>query len=162
MARPVPEVEFRPGEAGEVLDAMASITRAAGRMDQSASGVDSDDAPPRPTGLTAILAPRTPGALMGTWVPPSADPPGPAGCHGRPVAPCGALRRPPAGLARRTRPRKDGSSAGQPAPRSHRGGGGRHARSRGARLDHRRGHGACGLELSGEWRADIYLPKPAA
>jgi hypothetical protein len=32
-------------------------------------GVDEDAAPPPPSGLGAILAPRTPGAVMATWAP---------------------------------------------------------------------------------------------
>ena len=69
MARSVQKVQFKPGEAEQVLDAMSTITRAADGWINLLPGIDSDEAPPRPTGLTAVLAPRTPGAVMGTWAP---------------------------------------------------------------------------------------------
>ena len=71
MARPVQRVEFQPAEPGEVLVAMDSITKAGDGWINLLPGVDSDEAPPRPTGLSAVLAPRIPGAVMGTWAPQS-------------------------------------------------------------------------------------------
>jgi hypothetical protein len=69
MARPVQRVEFKPEEPGDVLQAMAEISHARDGWINLLPGVDDDEAPPRPTGLSAVLAPRTPGALMGTWAP---------------------------------------------------------------------------------------------
>jgi hypothetical protein len=71
MARPVQRVEFQPAEPGEVLVAMDAITKAGDGWINLLPGVDSDEAPPRPTGLSAVLAPRVPGAVMGTWAPQS-------------------------------------------------------------------------------------------
>jgi hypothetical protein len=67
--RPVERVEFNPGEAGEVLEAMTTIERAGDGWVNLLPGIDPDDAPPPPRGLTAILAPKTPGAVMATWAP---------------------------------------------------------------------------------------------
>src|SRR6202035_4216773 len=77
--RQVQRVEFQPSEPDAVLEAMDAITRVADGWINFLPGVDADDAPPRPTGLTAVLAPRTPGALMGTWAPQSETRKGPQG-----------------------------------------------------------------------------------
>ena len=62
-------MEFRPGQAEGVLQAMADITQAGDGWINLLPGIDEEDAPPRPTGLSAILAPRLGGAVMGTWTP---------------------------------------------------------------------------------------------
>ena len=69
MARPVNKIEFRPTEPADVLAAMATIADARDGWINLLPGVDPDDVPPRPTGLSAVLAPRTPGAVMATWAP---------------------------------------------------------------------------------------------
>jgi hypothetical protein len=69
MKRPVRRVEFQPTEPGEVLEAMATLTHAGDGWINFLPGIDADDAPPTTTGLSALLAPRTAGALMGTWAP---------------------------------------------------------------------------------------------
>jgi len=81
MARQVDRFEFQPGEADRVLDAMAEITAAEDGWINLLPGVDPDEAPPPPSGLTAILAPRTPGAVMGTWKPAVPSRRGPQGAQ---------------------------------------------------------------------------------
>jgi hypothetical protein len=159
MARQVQRVEFQPAEPGAVLEAMAEITRSADGWINLLPGVDADEAPPRPTGLSAILAPRTPGALMGTWAPQTQAR---KGIHGATV---GLLH--PAGrfaarqLASLGVPVPDGWTIRQDNPR------------RGlivvAAVDTpdnavlnwilAAGMALMTLTPSGSWRADIYLPK---
>jgi hypothetical protein len=162
MARPVQKLQFKPGEAEQVLDAMTTITRAADGWVNLLPGIDSDEAPPRPTGLTAILAPRTPGAVMGTWIPQKQGRRGLQGATVGLIHPAGrfAARQ----LASLGVPLPDGWIVRQDNQR------------RGlivavaADTPDREvldwiiaaGTALCGLELSGEWRADIYLPKPPA
>lgn len=162
MARPVQKLQFRPGEADQVLSAMATITQAADGWINLLPGIDSEEAPPRPTGLTAILAPRTPGAVMGTWVPQKQSRRGLQGATIGLIHPAGrfAARQ----LASVGVPLPDGWIVRQDNQR------------RGlivaAAVDTpdrevldwiiAAGTALCGLELSGEWRADIYLPKPPA
>jgi hypothetical protein len=159
MARSVQKLQFMPGETEQVVAAMATISGAADGWINLLPGIDSDEAPPRPTGLTAVLAPRTPGAVMGTWVPQKQTRRGLQGATVGLIHPAGRF------AARQL------TSLGVPLP------GGWIVRQ-----DNQRrglivavavdtpdrevlewiiaaGTALCGLELSGEWRADIYLPK---
>jgi len=160
MARTVHKVQFRPGESGEVLAAMATIGQAGDGWINLLPGIDSDEAPPRPTGLTAVLAPRTPGAVMGTWTPEKQTRRGMQGATVGLLHPAGRF------AARQL------ASLGAPVPNGWI-----------VRQDNQRrglivvapvdtpddevldwiiaaGTALCGLEITGEWRADIYLPKP--
>lgn len=159
MARPVNRVEFRPTEPASVLEAMATIADAGDGWINLLPGVDSDEAPPRPTGLTAVLAPRTPGALMGTWAPQTMTRRGLLGATIGLLHPAGrfAARQ----LASLGVPIPEGWTIRQDNPR------------RGlivnARVDTPHDEVlswivAAGMALStltpsGYWRADIYLPK---
>jgi hypothetical protein len=71
--RPRERLEFKPTDPGEILSAMATISSAGEGWINLLPGIDSDDAPPPPTGIAAILAPRTPGAVMSTWAPPGSS-----------------------------------------------------------------------------------------
>jgi hypothetical protein len=159
MARTVQKLQFRPGEDDDVLGAMTTIAQAGDGWINLLPGVDADQAPPRPTGLTALLAPRTPGAVMGTWAPQKQT------RHGMQGATVGLLH--PAGrfaarqLVELGAPVPDGWVVRQDNQR------------RGlivvAPVDTpdrevldwilAAGTALCGLALTGEWRADIYLPK---
>jgi hypothetical protein len=67
----VERIEFKPGDAASVLDAMATISEASDGWMNLLPGIDPDDAPPAPTGLSAILGPKAPGVVMATWAPPA-------------------------------------------------------------------------------------------
>lgn len=58
---------------------MATITRAADGWVNLLPGIDEEQAPTAPTGLTALLAPRLAGVVMGTWAPPTTTRQGPQG-----------------------------------------------------------------------------------
>jgi hypothetical protein len=77
--RPVQRIEFSPTGAGEVLLGMATIRNAADGWMNILPGIDPDDTPAQPTGLGAILAPKTAGVVMTTWAPPSSNRRGPEG-----------------------------------------------------------------------------------
>jgi len=162
MARPVERLQFRPGELDGVLAAMDTITSAGDGWINLLPGIDADEAPPRPTGLTAILAPRTPGAVMGTWTPQKMTRRGMQGSTVGLLHPAGrfAARQLasvgiplPSGWILRQDNQRRGLIVSAPVdtPASD-------------ILDWiiAAGTALCGLELSGEWRADIYLPKPPA
>jgi hypothetical protein len=138
---------------------MASITEASDGWINLLPGIDSDEAPPRPTGLTAILAPRIPGAVMATWAPQKQTRRGlqgatvgllhPAGRFAaRQLASVGAPV--PAGWVVRQDNQRRGLIVTAAVDTPH-----------DAVLDWiiAAGTALCGLELSGEWRADIYFPK---
>jgi hypothetical protein len=141
---------------------METITSAGDGWINLIPGIDADEAPPRPTGLTAVLAPRIPGAVMGTWTPQKLTRRAMIGATVGLIHPAGrfAARQ----LASLGAPVPSGWTLRQDNQR------------RGlivvARLDAPNsdvldwiiaaGTALCGLELSGEWRADIYLPKPPA
>jgi hypothetical protein len=160
MARRVDRFEFSPGEADRVLDAMAEITRAGNGWINLLPGVDPDDAPPAPTGLTAILAPRTPGVVMGTWKPGVPGRRGPQGAQVGLLHSAGrfAARR----LASMGAPLPEGWIVRQDNPR------------RGlivvARVDApdsevldwiiAAGTAFSAYTPSGYWRADVFLPTP--
>jgi hypothetical protein len=159
MARPVNKMEFRPEEPADVLAAMATIADAKDGWINLLPGVDPDDAPPRPTGLSAVLAPRTPGAVMATWAPQTVTRKGPQGATIGLLHPAGrfAARQ----LASLGVPVPDGWTIRQDNPR------------RGliviARVDAPQqevldwiiaaGAAVSTLASTGYWRADIYLPK---
>jgi hypothetical protein len=71
--RAVERIEFRPGDGTSVLDAMATISEASDGWINLLPGIDPDDEPPPPTGLSAILSPRTAGVVMATWAPPATN-----------------------------------------------------------------------------------------
>ncbi len=162
MARSVHKVQFRPEESGEVLAAMATIREAGDGWINLLPGVDADEAPPRPTGLSAVLAPRIPGAVMGTWTPAKQTRRAILGATVGLIHPAGrfAARQ----LASLGAPLPDGWIVRQDNQR------------RGlivvAPVDTpdsevlewiiAAGTALSGLELTGEWRADIYLPKPVS
>jgi len=69
--REVQRIEFRPTDAQAVLDAMAVIAGASDGWMNILPGVEPEDEPDQPTGLSALLAPRTAGVVMSTWAPPA-------------------------------------------------------------------------------------------
>lgn len=71
MARQVSQIEFKPAEAGAVIEAMARIETAGDGWMNLFPGVPEDQAPVPATGLNAILGPKNPGAVMATWAPPT-------------------------------------------------------------------------------------------
>lgn len=161
MARTVEKLQFRPGEADGILAAMATITQAGDGWINLLPGIDSDEAPPRPTGLTAILAPRTPGAVMGTWTPQKQTRHSMKGATVGLIHPAGrfaarqliSLGAPvPSGWVVRQDNQRRGLIVVAPVDAPDR-----------EVLDWivAAGTALCGLVMSGEWRADIYLPKPA-
>jgi hypothetical protein len=160
MAREVVRIEFQPGQVERVLEAMADITVAGDGWINLLPGIDEEDAPPQPTGLSALLAPRLGGAVMGTWTPQVQGKRGTEGASVGLMHPAGrfAARR----LAGLGAPVPDGWLIRQD-----------HAR-RGLILQASVGAAhseianwivAAGTALNtlpttGEWRADVYLPKP--
>jgi hypothetical protein len=159
MAREVRQIEFQPTDADTVLDAMATITDAADGWINLLPGINEDDAPPKPTGLSAILAPRTPGTVMGTWAPQTQGRHGPQGANIGLLHTGGrfAARK----LAELGTPLPQGWVVRQDNPR------------RGliviAAIDTPNDEvlqwtiaactALCSLVTTGSWRADIYLPK---
>ncbi|MFZ0664511.1 MAG: hypothetical protein WAM97_02065 [Acidimicrobiales bacterium] len=158
--RQVQQIEFRPGEGADVIDAMDTITDAGDGWINLLPGVDPDDAPPPPTGLMAILSPRFAGVTMGTWAPKSQSRSGIEG------AKIGLLHTAGRFAARQLAsfgiPVPEGWLIRQDNPR------------RGlilvASLDASNrdvldwivaaGTALCSLDTSGMWRADVYLPRP--
>jgi hypothetical protein len=69
--RTAERLQFKPAELTGVLDAMSTIARAGNGWINLLPGIDEESAPPAHTGLTALLAPRTPGVVMATWAPPT-------------------------------------------------------------------------------------------
>lgn len=159
MRRQVERFEFSPTTAGGVLEAMTTISEAADGWINLLPGIDEDQEVSAPTGITALLAPRVPGALMGTWAPEVVT------RRGRQGAKIGLLHTAGRFAARQLAslglPLPDGWVVRQDNPR------------RGlivlASLNAPNkevldwmiaaGTALCGLETSGMWRADVYLPR---
>jgi hypothetical protein len=159
VRRQVERFEFNPTDAGAVLDAMATISQAADGWINLLPGIDEDAAPPTSTGITALLAPRVPGSLMGTWAPETDT------RRGREGAKIGLLHTAGRFAARQLAalglPLPDGWIVRQDNPR------------RGlivlaaVNASNKEvldwmiaaGTALCGLETSGMWRADVYLPR---
>jgi len=159
MARALQKLEFKPGEADAVLEAMETISGAADGWINLLPGVDSDNAPTQPTGLAALLSSRVPGAVMATWTPETRTRRGLQGASIGLLHTAGRFAaRQLAGLGT---PVPEGWIVRQDNPR------------RGlivvAALDAPNtevldwiiaaGTALCTLDTSGSWRADIYLPK---
>ncbi len=160
MARTVEKVEFAPEEPGALLRHMTALAEAHDGWVNLLPGIADDRIPePRAHGpLASLFGSNRSGVTMATWMPPS---------HRRPGACTVGLMHPPGRAVPALR------QAGAPVPEGWR-----------VRQDHVRrglllevpadvapatvvawavaaGTALCTEEMTGRWRADVYLPRVA-